>query len=111
MEEAGLVPLGGIMLTLVLHQAAERGEYEVLILRQRHEGVPLLLQPGVRWERVVTSLAPSSVHAAPSATRHGRSRLVFPFIRSGLAGSGGLVEGRDGNLVATDLRRAFNHFR
>ena len=32
-------------------------------------------------------------------------------IRSGLGGSGGLVEGRDGNLVATDLRRAFNHSR
>ena len=41
MEEAGLVPLAEIMLTLVLHQTAERGEYEVLILRLDHgKGCP-----------------------------------------------------------------------
>jgi hypothetical protein len=41
MEEEGLVPLAGNALTLVLHQTAEGGEYEVLILRQHHESVPL----------------------------------------------------------------------
>jgi hypothetical protein len=43
MEEAGLVPPAGIMLTLVLHQTAERGEYKVVILRRHHESVPLVL--------------------------------------------------------------------
>jgi hypothetical protein len=37
--------------------------------------------------------------------------LFVGTIRSGLAGIGGLVEGRDGNLVATDLRGAFNQSR
>jgi hypothetical protein len=41
MEEEGLVPLAGIALTLVLHQTAERGEYEVLILGQHHRSVRL----------------------------------------------------------------------
>jgi hypothetical protein len=36
MEEAGLVPMRGIMLMLVLHQTAERGKYEVLILGKHH---------------------------------------------------------------------------
>jgi hypothetical protein len=59
MEEAGLVPLGGIMLTLVLHQTAERGEYEVLILRRHHRRVPPI-DSGLRLEDPVLRGADSS---------------------------------------------------
>jgi hypothetical protein len=40
MEEAGLVALAGITLMLVLHQAAQRGEHQVLVLGQHHTSLP-----------------------------------------------------------------------
>jgi hypothetical protein len=63
-----------------------------------------------------TTRKPFSPSAQPDAQDKEGERtqplsLFVGTIRSGLAGSGGLVEGRDGNLVATDLRRAFNHSR
>jgi hypothetical protein len=41
MEKAGLIPLAGIVLMLVHHQTAERGEDEVLILGRHHGSFPV----------------------------------------------------------------------
>jgi hypothetical protein len=42
MEEGGLVPPAVIMLMLVLHETAERGEHEVLISRRHHDAARCL---------------------------------------------------------------------